>query len=198
MMKRLVGGWCGALVLALTALMPTGSAQAAPDPYSPNVPTSCHIGTPAISVGKRVVLVIDVSSNSTTPLAGTVGLVLTRGPARAQAARPVAARTARPVWSTTVRFEGTPVRVVGPRLGKGAYHVRMTFTPDSGAFDGCVNTARLRVGANGPSPTGSSAGALPDTGGPHLAFLLLGAGLVAAGGGVLARSRRACGAHAAR
>lgn len=163
-------------------------ARADDDTYAPSVPTSCHIGTPRIAVGQRVVLEVDVSSNSTTPLSGRVDLVITRGGA-ARAARAVVAGV---VWSKSVRFEGTPLRVLGPRLPRGSYAVRMAFTPDDGSFDGCVNTAGLVIG--GPTDNGSDGpdhGVLPDTGGPHLYLLLLGAALVAGGAGVLAQGRRA-------
>lgn len=184
---------------AALAWAPVGLVVApahADDSYAPEVPTSCHVGAPQVTVGQRVVLEIDVSSNSNLPEVGSVDLVIfTAGSARAArtaraalAARPVAGRV---LWTRTVRYEDSPIRVVGPRLPRGLYRVTMAFTPDSGEFIGCRNAARFRVGGGGEPGGGDEDGPLlPNTGGPHLSLLVLGLALLAGGGGIVAESRR--------
>jgi LPXTG-motif cell wall-anchored protein len=107
---------------------------------------------------------------------------------------PTARSLAAAPWTTTVRYEGAPLRIVGPRLSRGDHIARITFKPDPGPFLGCKDTVRFRVGAQ--SDVGGEeegGGNLPDTGGPHLLLLLVGAGLVAAGAGLVGGGRRVGG-----
>lgn len=175
-----------ALAIVGALLMPAGPA-AADDTYTPSVPTSCNIDVPHVAVGKRVHLVIEVSSNSTMPEVGSVKLTIGTASAR-QAAR-AAARGV--VWTKTVRYEGSPIEVLGPVLPRGRYRVTMAFTPDSGEFSGCRNTVGFRVGGGGTGGEDDDDGTLPNTGGPHLWILLAGLALVVAGGGLAGGGRRA-------
>ena len=168
------------------ALLVPGSPAVADDTYTPTVPTSCHIGAPRVSVGERVRLTIEVSSNSNLPEVGTVDLTIATASAR-QAAR-LAARGV--VWTKSVRYEGSPIEVVGPKLPRGRYRVTMAFTPDGDGLTGCRNSVPLRVGGGGTGGEDDDGGTLPNTGGPHLWILLAGLGLVVAGGGLAGGSRR--------
>jgi LPXTG-motif cell wall-anchored protein len=181
-MRRLL---TAAAVIVGVLLVPGGPAVA-DDTYTPTVPTSCNISVPHVAVGKRVHLVIEVASNSNVPEVGTVELTISTARAR-QAAR-VAARGV--VWSKTVRYEGSPIEVLGPVLPRGRYRVAMAFTPDGGALVGCRNAVPFRVGGGGGTGGEDDGGNLPNTGGPHLWILMAGLGLVVAGGGLAGGSRR--------
>ncbi len=181
----LLGALSGLFLLLLTA--PPGARA---EPYTPTVPTTCTVGAPDVRVDERVFLNVVVSSSSNVPAAGSVDITITRRGTAARAARAVAPAV---VWTRTVRYEGSPLRVRGPVLPRGQYAVAIEFTPDGGVLTGCSDTARFRVGGGGPTdpdgPDGPDDG-LPNTGGPHLFFVVAGAGLVAAGGGLVGRSRR--------
>lgn len=173
---------------AALALAPVGlvAGPAHAEPYMPSVSTSCHVDAPRVQAGQRVRLVIEVSANTNTPVTGSVELAISsRGSQRA-------ARLAKGVvWTKTVRYEGSPVRVLGPKLARGSYRVTMAFTPDGETLVGCRNAAAFRVGAGGASggeDDGSSA--LPNTGGPHLYLLVLGLTLVGGGGVLVSEARR--------
>ena len=89
-----------------------------------------------------------------------------------------------------MRFVDTPIRVEGPRLPQGTYLARAALTPDNAALflPSAASTVTFRVGADAVG--GKSASALPNTGGPDLAWLLLGGGLVAVGAGGVGYGRR--------
>ena len=179
-------------LLALFAVAP--GAQA--DPYSPQVPTTCTIEVTAGNPGQRVVVNVSVTANGADQPTGTVEVSISRG------------QSASSAWSTTQRYEGAPLRIVGPRLGAGEHVARVNFAPDGDLYGSCSDTTRFRVGAGGevggvsetPGNGGGGggdvsgdlggAGFLPNTGGPHLILLLLGLGMVAVGGGAVARSRQ--------
>ncbi|TWG90942.1 LPXTG-motif cell wall-anchored protein [Nocardioides sp. J9] len=179
-----------ALATVVVLLVPAGTAAAGTDDYPPTFPSSCNINAPQVAVGQRVHLVIEVASNSNVPEVGTVALTVSTVDARAARAARVAPRAV--VWTRSVRYEGTPLEVVGPELPRGRYRVTMAFTPDNAELVGCRNAAVLRVGGGGGDDTGgvTEPGALPNTGGPHLWLLLAGLGLVVAGGGLAGGSRR--------
>ncbi|HWJ11298.1 MAG TPA: hypothetical protein VNS46_18095 [Nocardioides sp.] len=156
----------------------------------PDVPTSCHINVPHVAVGKRVHLVIEVVSNSNVPEVGTVKLTISTARAR-QAGRPAARLSARGVvWTKTVRYEGSPIEVLGPVLPRGRYRASMAFTADDGTLVGCRNSVPFRVGGGGDTGGEDDGGFLPNTGGPHLWILMAGLGLVVVGGGLAGGSSR--------
>lgn len=174
-----------ALAIVAALLVPGGQAIADDGDYPPSYPSSCNINVPHVAVGKRVHLVIEVASNSNVAEVGTVKLTISTASAR-QAAR-AAARGV--VWTKTVRYEGSPIEVLGPVLPRGRYRVAMAFTPDDGQLTGCRNAVAFRVGGGGTGGEDDD-GTLPNTGGPHLWILLAGLGLVVAGGGLAGGSRR--------
>lgn len=176
------------LFLAGLLVAPVAPSQA-DDNYGAEIPTSCHVGAPRIEVGQRVRVTIEVSSNGNVPEVGSVRLTISTAAAR-KAAR-VAARGV--VWTKTVRYAGTPLEVVGPKLPRGRYTVAMAFTPDGGELVGCRNSAAFRVGAGGDvggEDDDNGNGVLPNTGGPHLWLLLAGLTLVLGGSGLVGGSRR--------
>lgn len=175
-----------ALAVVAALLVPGGQAIADDGDYPPGYPSSCNIDVPHVAVGQRVHLVIEVASNSNVPEVGTVKLTISTASARraARAARGV-------VWTKTVRYEGTPLDVVGPVLPRGRYRVAMAFTPDDAQLSGCRNAVAFRVGGGGTGGEDDDGGSLPNTGGPHLWIMLAGLGLVVAGGGLAGGARRA-------
>lgn len=182
-MRRLLS----VLFIVGALLVPGGHAAADDVDYPPTYPSSCNISVPHVAVGKRVHLVIEVASNSNVPEVGTVKLTIST--ARAREAARVAARGV--VWSKTVRYEGSPIEVLGPVLPRGRYRVAMVFTPDNAELGGCRNAVGFRVGGGGTGGEDDDDGSLPNTGGPHLWILMAGLGLVVAGGGLAGGSRRA-------
>lgn len=171
-----------ALVAAL--LVPGGPASADGD-YPPEVPTSCNINVPRVAVGQRVHLVIEVASNTNEPVTGAVELTISTA-----ARREVAAARRGVVWTKSVRYEGSPLEVLGPELPRGRYRVAMAFTPDDSAVLGCRNAVPFRVGGGQTGGEEDDDGVLPNTGGPHLWILMAGLGLVVAGGGLAGGARR--------
>lgn len=173
-------------LLALFAFAPGAQAE----PYSPGLPTSCEISVTTSGPGKRVVIDVSVTANGAEQPTGTVDVSISKGNATARGARAAA-----PVWTATERYEGAPLRIVGPRLGAGDYLAGLAFSPEGNLYASCNDTTRFRVAAgevggrdSGGGPGGS--GFLPNTGGPHLILLLLGLGMVAVGGGTVVRSRQ--------
>lgn len=174
------------LLLLPLLLSPLVSLSAQADnSYAPTIPTDCRVDTLSLTVDERVELEIEVLANSTTAATGAVRLAVSKG-GRGQAPGQV-------LWTMTVRYEGSPVRVTGPRLPRGRYLVTMLFTPDDSQYDGCRAASKLRVGGPqdpGEDPQGGGTDELPDTGGPALSVLLLGLAMVTAGATTVSRSQR--------
>ncbi|UUW89577.1 MULTISPECIES: hypothetical protein [Pimelobacter] len=169
-MRRLLVLASAVIALLVVALCVPGAARADTDPYSPKVPTSCHVSVPAAVVGQRVVVRVRVEASDGQDPRGTVRLTLNSEP-----------------WSTTVAYDGAPLRIVGPRMKPGKHTARVRFTPQGNRYTGCRDEAPFGIGGedHGPPPDG-----LPNTGGPSLLVLLSGLGLVAAGGGLVEVGRR--------
>lgn len=174
------------VVAFVAALLVPGGPASADGDYPPEVPTSCNINVPSVAVGQRVRLVIEVASNTNEPVTGTVQLTI--GTAAARQKVSVAARGV--VWTKSVRYEGSPLEVLGPELPRGRYRVAMAFTPDDGAVIGCRNAVPFRVGGGETGGEEDDDGVLPNTGGPHLWILMAGLGLVLTGGGLASGARR--------
>ncbi|TNM42713.1 hypothetical protein FHP29_06765 [Nocardioides albidus] len=153
----------------LLALAGWGSPASA-DPYTPALPTSCRVSVPPKVVGARVVVRVQVSVAGSVQPRGTVTVGVDDH------------------FSKKVRYDGVAVEVRGPRLAAGEHRARAVFVPDDPArFSGCRDSVRFHIGAQRGS---GQAGGLPNTGGPHLGFLLAGVGLVVTGGGLVERGRR--------
>ncbi|MCR1782774.1 hypothetical protein KVF89_09535 [Nocardioides carbamazepini] len=174
-----------ALTAFLLALLGLVGSPASADPYTPAVPTSCRVTVPATVAGDRVVVRVQVTAAGSVQPKGTVTVDGDRVSARAAAADR---------WTRTVRYEGSTVELVGPRLERGRHQATATFVPDDPTrFGRCSDSVKFQVDAEGETGGGnggSSGGGLPNTGGPHLGFLLAGIGLVAVGGGLAERARR--------
>ncbi|TQK72345.1 MULTISPECIES: hypothetical protein [unclassified Nocardioides] len=170
MRRYLVLGSAVAAPLAfLLALLGVGSPASA-DPYPPAVPTTCSLSVPATVVGDRVVLRVRVSATGNAKPIG--GLTV----------------TVDDDFSKKLRYNGVAVKVQGPRVAKGQHKATATFVPDDlKNLAGCRDSSKFDVGA---AQKGAGKGGLPNTGGPHLGFLLAGLGLVATGGGLVERGRR--------
>lgn len=167
-MRRLLVLASAVIALFVVGLFLPGAARADTDPYSPKVPTSCHVSVPTAVVGKRVVVRVRVEATDGQDPRGTVRLTLDS-----------------PAWSTTRAYDGAPLRIVGPRLTPGKHVARVHFVPKGDRYRGCRDAAPIGIGGEDTPP-----GALPNTGGPHLLVLLSGLGLVAAGGGLVEVGRR--------
>ncbi|WGX98433.1 hypothetical protein [Nocardioides sp. L-11A] len=171
-----------ALTAFLFALLGVVGSPAGADPYTPAVPTSCRVTVPATVDGDRVVVRVLVTAAGSVAPRGTVTVDGDRLSTRSERA---AAR-----WTRTVRYEGAQIEVVGPRLERGKHQATATFVPDDPTrFLRCSDNVKFEVGAD-ETGGGGGGGGLPNTGGPHLGFLLAGIGLVAVGGGLAERARR--------
>jgi len=175
------------------------SAQAADDPYSAGVPTSCNLTVPAVvRVGTAPSIRIHVQPNSPSPKAkapspkGEVTVSISKGGTG--------------IFSRTVAYNGSPVTIQGPVITQpGRYQVHGKFKTDDGdVFKSCSSVTAFDVsagqnpddpgGPGGPGPDGGTTdpdgGLLPDTGGPDLRWLLLALALVGSGAGLLYTARR--------
>jgi hypothetical protein len=184
-----------ALVLASLVVAPVlvASANAADDPYTNGVRTSCHIAVPAVvRVGHAPRIRITVRPNAPAAASaraerpeGTVDVRIIKGGSE--------------IFSRTVDYNGSTVTVVGPRITQpGHYVVRARFhTADGSTFKSCHNNTAFDVlSDDGPGPgpdpdpgIDNPDGLLPDTGGPDLGWLLLGLALVLSGVGLVVAAR---------
>ncbi len=179
------------MVTAFAALAflaaPVSAHAGEPEPYPQvDIPTSCNVSVPTAVAGQRVVLRVVVSASTNLPVTGSVDIKITKGTATARTAR-VAPVT---VWTKTVRYEDSPLRVVGPRLSRGDHIASVRFTPDANTFIGCDDMAPFDVGGIRDDGDVGGEGDLPETGGPHFLLLIAGAVLVLAGAERVAASRR--------
>lgn len=183
MLKKLIA--LGVLSAALVAA-PAGTAIA--EPYPPQLPTQTHIEIVVAEPGKPVLLDVSASANYPTPPEGDIKVQISAASGAARGARAVAAA---PLFTTTVHFVDDEVRVTGPTLPRGRYRATAALTPDDADLFLPSDTAvAFRVGAGGGPGDSDDDGALPDTGGPNMMWLLLGTGLLAAGAGGVGYARR--------
>jgi hypothetical protein len=187
----------GKLLIALLAALawlagPVPGAHA--DPYTPRADVQCTISVPPVVAGEHIQVKVGAKTNADQPATGTVTITVTHRGAQQ--------------WQETVPYNGSPTTVTGPRLIAGAYHVTTQFVPDNAdSYRTCRGALGFHVGVgpenehNGPGPgngVGPMGGALPDTGGPDVLWLLLGTVLVGAGATsvVVARRRQATAVRA--
>lgn len=176
----------GVIVGAAALVGVSAPADAAPDPYSPSVQTSCRIDVPAVvEPGKKFTIAVSVRANSPTEPEGQIRLG-------------ISAPGEGTVWDKTVPYDGGTEKVLGPALTAGDdYEVRGRFQPRDDAFAQCRGAVSFDVRSQGDQrdPDGDGdgdeqGGLLPDTGGPALLWLLLGLGLVGGGTAAVVYSRR--------
>jgi hypothetical protein len=177
-----------ALLSVAVFVLPAAGADAAP--YNPRIPTTTHITAVAHGPGNSVTLLVRVTANGGGTPKGS--LDLTVSPASA-AGRDARAGSATP-WHKTVAYNGGRISVTGPVVGRGSYVATASFDASRHKFLNSSDLTRFRVG-NGSPPhhddnDNDNNGILPGTGGPNLLWLLLGGGLVLAGAGAVAVSRR--------
>ena len=189
-----------ALVLASFFVAPglAASANAADDPYTNGVRTSCNLTVPAVvRIGGAPRIRITVRPNGPAPAAGT------RAAQRAERPKGTVdvsiTRAGSTIFSRTVAYNGSPVTVVGPVINQpGRYVVHARFkAADGSTFKNCQNNAAFDVNdGDGPGPgpgpdpgIDNPDGLLPDTGGPNSLWLVLGLALVAAGAGLVVAAR---------
>jgi LPXTG-motif cell wall-anchored protein len=167
-----------AIAAVLVTLLLAGPATAAG--YGNGVSTSCTVDLTA-RAGKPVAAYVDVKGNASSTIHGTVTVTVRR-----------AGRTGgRVVWSTSVHYGGTPLRLTGPVLRHGRYRAVATFSADPGVYLDCRCFDRFRAGLHPQAEHHTHpGGTLPNTGGPAWWWLLLGGGLLAGGVGVVRTSRR--------
>lgn len=161
-------------VLAVFGLATPANADPIDEPV--DVPTACHVSVPSAVVGGRVVLNVIVTANTNLPVTGSADIKITKGTAT--------------VWTKTVRYEDSPLRIVGPRLSRGDHVASIRFTPDADTFIGCEDVAPFEVGGIREDGDTGGEGELPETGGPHFLLLVAGAVLVLVGAERVAASRR--------
>lgn len=192
------------LVLSSFAVAPVlgAPAQAADDPYTAGVQTSCHIAVPAVvRAGASPRIRVHVRPNAPSQAAGTGGAARADSPQGEVTVRITRAGTG--IFSRTVAYNGSPVTIEGPAVTqRGHYRVNASFkTADGAVFKSCQGDAAFDVGSGqGPHDDGpdggsdagndTSGGLLPDTGGPNLGWLFLGLVLVGGGGGLTYAAKR--------
>lgn len=172
-------------------------ASAAPDcdpvAYGPRVVTSTKVKvTPN---GAVVKVTVTVTSNDSGTASGTVDLTIKR----------TAKGGATSTTSRSLAYQGSPVTVSVPSRPGSTYSANGAYTPSDTTTHSCSTgvaslTVDAEVGGGTENPPGGGPGAggvgagiggiLPNTGGPHLWWLLLGLVLAAAGGGTAAYARR--------
>lgn len=171
---------------ALAVFSGAGAAQAdhKPGHYPPTPQPKCSINVPPVNEDGRVIIRIAATSNGAAPT-GTMTVRIS-GPTSGRGV----------LWSKSVHYGGSPMTVVGPRLPQGSYEVTTRFDPHNGSdFRACHGALAFGVGAadeedEGGDGDGNGGGILPNTGGPHLLWLLLGTGLVGVGSGSVIVARR--------
>ena len=168
-------------------------AQADDDPYTAGIRTSCTVTVPAVvKRGTAPTIRVNVRPNGPAKGArpeGKIQVSISKAGSR--------------IFTKTVDYHGTAVRVQGPTLNQlGRYRVTTHFkTADGSVFKSCSGSAAFDIRAGqapdntGPGPNGANTtpgGLLPNTGGPDIRWLLLGLTLLGTGLGlvVAARQRR--------
>lgn len=174
--------YVAAVMIGLIGLVATGPAPAHAAGYGNQVSTSCNVSVTAVA-GKPLKAYVDVKGNASNTITGTVSVKVYRAGSQAK------------VWGASVHYNGSPVTITGPVLGRGRYRAVANFTADPGVYlDGqCFGRFATKAVAHehtGNPGTGASGGGLPNTGGPSQWWLVLGFGLVLAGGSAAYASRR--------
>ncbi len=149
------------LAFALTSFMVTPAlvapADAADDPYTAGVSTSCHLAVPAVvSVGTAPRIRVHVRPNAPAEAAGN-------------AVRPTGSVTVSiskggtGIFSETVAYNGSPVTIQGSVLNEtGRYRVHGTFrTADGSVFKSSQSDTSFAVRANSDGPGTKAPGPTP-------------------------------------
>jgi LPXTG-motif cell wall-anchored protein len=188
MFGRLITYVAAGLVALLVAGPATADAR-----YGNKVSTSCNVNITA-RAGKPISAYIDVKGNASATITGTVTVSVYRVGA---SARPVHAARDTKVWSTSARYNGHPLRLHGPVLRHGHYRAVAKFSADPGVYLDCQCFGRFGTKAIGGQHNGNGGnpGGLPNTGGPSQWWLVLGFGLLLAGGSAVYAGRRRAHAH---
>jgi hypothetical protein len=161
------------------------------DPYTAGIRTSCNVAVPAVvKRGTAPRISVNVRPN---------------GPA--QGARPegsvqvTISNAGRRIFTRNVGYHGSAVQVTGPALTQtGRYQVRAQFrTADGSVFKSCNGSAAFDIRSGQAPDTGGPGtdpgsvppgGILPDTGGPHLLWLLLALALLGSGSTMVYAAKR--------
>lgn len=193
----MVGMFGRAAILLATmavALVLPAVPGASADPYPPTVETQVHVNVkPVYKQHVKVKVSLRVGVNGDMKPTGEIRVKIGKASGAAgQAAPRVLAATE---WSTTVRYEGDPIKVTSPGFSKGSYVVDAVFVPDSQDLRRSSDSDSFVVSERGarddePANDESADGALPDTGGPNWWWLLAGLALVGGGAGVVLFARR--------
>jgi LPXTG-motif cell wall-anchored protein len=176
-----------ATVIAVCLLVP--AAPAAANDYSVAIPTQTIVeAPPRTTPGTTADAEITVSANADGgPLTGTLTVSVRASDAGGVERGPLT----RP---RTVAYNGSPVTVTLPGQSVGEYVVAAAFTPsDPQVYGPSQGADTYVVGAGqapGPGPDPNPGGILPDTGGPHSGWLLLGMLMLGLGGGAVVYARR--------
>lgn len=185
-----------ALVLSSFGLVPVlGTTAASADEYTAGVRTSCDIVVPGVvRAGADVDITVKVRPNA--PAQGD-----DRGAKPHGQVTVTVSKGGDSLFTRSVDYNGSAVTVPGPTLSEaGHYTVRAAFrTADGTVFKSCRASVGLDVNAGqlpnddtpGPNPgIDNPGGLLPDTGGPHVMWLLLAVTLVGSGAALVYAARR--------
>lgn len=159
-------------------VLAVASPAAADGSYPPTAPTGCQVVVRA-SAGHDVVVRVDVAANDLEGVDGSVTVAIST--ARPGGRRAVRGARQDVLWTTTVRYRGTPIEVSGPRLPRGRYRATIVFVPDDGLYEGCRAATTFSIGDRPQVDDQDHTGALPETGGPSRWAVVVGLGLIGAG-----------------
>jgi hypothetical protein len=207
--NRKIGAMVTLAAVSLMGVSYAGApAQAADDPYQARFKTRTTVTVPAeVRPGTQLATHVVVRPNGVVEAAGAKA---GKAAAAAQPTGVIRLTYTREGGgfrvSMTKAYNGAPIRFSGPALTQlGSYDVRAVFVPDTNTVfrsSSDTDASLARRGASsdddddevpGPNPgVNNPGGLLPDTGGPDVAWLLLGLALVGSGLGlvVAARERR--------
>jgi hypothetical protein len=195
-MKKLVAALTAAAFSLFGVALTGGPAQAG-DPYTAGVRTSCNVTVPTVvKRGTAPRIRVHVRPNGPAQGArpqGDVGVTISKNGTR--------------IFTKNVPYRGSAVEVTGPTLSQaGRYQVHAQFrTSDGTVFKSCNGSAAFDVrsgqapnddGPDGPDGPGTDPGSvppggiLPDTGGPHLLWLVLALALLGSGSALVYAARR--------
>ncbi len=182
-----------ALATVITVCLIAPAAPASADDYSVGIPTRTVVDAPpSVPPQATIDAVITVTANA-DGASPTGSLSITVTPRAAERGEDGEGdRSARP---RTVAYDGSPVTVTLPGRSPGEYTITAAFTPSAPEIYGPSQGADSYVVAAGKAPSDPDDGAtppggLPDTGGPHTLWLLLGLVLLGVGGATVRQARR--------
>ncbi len=181
--------------MAVALVLPAAAGASADPNYPPTVQTQLHVSVkPHFKEHQKVPISLRVSVNANITPTGDIKVRVSKV-ASGSPGEGLPRALAAPVWSTTVHYDGHPMKVTAPGFVEGNYVVDGTFFPDDPQLQRSSDSDRFDVRDGGTvegddSDRDDASGALPDTGGPNWWWLAAGLALIGGGAGVVLLARR--------